>query len=111
MSKNLAILILFVIVAAVSGSKGQAITSATPAAISSTGVLANCPVVAPGASQWCFTTTGEYQSLNGSPWALITAGPTPAPITLTLQGVTKTLPASFTFSSTTSATTNPVTVN
>lgn len=96
MRKNFLILVLFVLVAAVAGSKGQAITAASPGVTSTTGLFANCPVVALGTTQWCYTTTGIYQSLNGSAWAVLGVSSVPPTVTLTINGTQKTLPASFT---------------
>lgn len=106
----------------------QAVTAATPYTFSTTGTSVNCPAVAPGVSQWCFTTDkGALQSLNGSAWAVLgavgpqgPAGPTGATgatgpagpagtasnVALTINGTTKTLPASFTLQ-----TPNTVTAN
>lgn len=51
----------------------QAITSATPYSFQTTGTQANCPAVAASTTQYCFTTTGLYQSLSGSAWTLVGA--------------------------------------
>lgn len=68
-------LVILLLLAGAFGGRAiaQAITAATPYAFQSTGLVANCPAVAQGVNQWCFTTTGEYQSLNGSPWSLLVA--------------------------------------
>jgi hypothetical protein len=84
--------------------RAQAITAATPMSFTSTGTLANCPPVTASAAQWCYTTTGLYQSLNGSAWTLLGGAPTPPAVTITLNGVTKTLPATFTVSTPTTIT-------
>lgn len=52
----------------------QAITSATPWSFSATGTLANCPAIASGSTQYCFTMTGLYQSISGAAWTLVGAG-------------------------------------
>ena len=72
--------------------EAQAITSTTPLSLQVSGTFANCPAVVSGSTQFCFTTTGIYQSLSGAAWTL--AGGATA-VTLTLNGTTKTLPASF----------------
>ena len=75
----------------------QAITSASPYSFTVTGTLANCPAVstiASGSAGYCFTNTGLAQSVSGSAWTIL-GGAAAAP-TLTLNGVQKTLPASFT---------------
>jgi hypothetical protein len=73
----------------------QAVTALSPYSFQVTGTLANCPAVASGTTQFCFTTTGLYQSISGAAWAL--AGGATS-VALTLNGTTKTLPASFTIS-------------
>ena len=91
----------------------QAITAASPYSFGVTGALANCPAVASGATQYCFTTTGIYQSISGAAWTLVGAS---SAVTLTVNGTTKTLPASFTIASsaptvTASATPGAITAN
>jgi hypothetical protein len=72
----------------------QATTAATPYSFSVTGTLANCPAVSTGVTQYCFTTTGIVESINGA--AYVAVGGSSAAPSITLNGVTKNLPASFT---------------
>ena len=95
----------------------QAITAASPYSFQVTGTLANCPVVASGVTQFCFTTTGLYQSVNGGTWALVSGGTSgavtqvnstaPGPtgnVTVSCTASFPATPASFAAGNTTSAT-------
>ncbi len=75
MRKHIVFGLIFGILLAYGASKvhAQATTAATPYSIQVTGTLANCPVVTAGTTQYCFTTTGIYQSLSGATWALVGA--------------------------------------
>ena len=78
--------------------KAQAVTTATPFSVQATGTLANCPAATSGQTWYCLTSTGAYQSINGGAYTAI-GGAAAAP-TLSINGVSKTLPASFTLAAT-----------
>lgn len=81
--------------------EAQAITAATPFSFAVTGTLANCPAASATISQYCFTNTGLYQSLDATTWTLIGTAAAPQ---LTINGVQKSLPASFTIATSSTAT-------
>ena len=82
-------------------ARPQQITASTPFAFSTTGVVADCPAASASLDQYCFTTTGLYEALGTTTWTLV--GGASASPTLTINGVQKTLPASFTISATSTA--------
>ena len=92
--KGFAAVAMFILLAYVAGLKGQAVTPATPYSFSVTGTLANCPAIASGTTQYCFTTAGEYQSINGGTYSIV--GGAAANPNLTINGTTKPLPGPFT---------------
>jgi hypothetical protein len=87
---------LSVIGASTVNVKAQSITSSTPWAFAISGTLANCPVASASLAQYCFTSTGLYQAIDATSWTAV-GGAAAAPA-LTINGTTKTLPASFTIS-------------
>ena len=102
---NVFLLVLLFSLVGMPGIHAQAVTNATPYSINVTGTLANCPVAAVGSYQYCFTTTGIYQALNVATWSL--AGGGGAAPSLTINNVTKILPASFTITAAAPIVTDP----
>lgn len=92
-------LVLALILIGVRVVKAQAITFATPFAYATTGVLANCPALSTipvGTGVYCNTNTGPYFAAGGATaYTSLIPGAAAAP-SLTLNGTTKILPASFT---------------
>ena len=79
--------------------EAQSVTSGTPYSFSVTGTLANCPAVSTilsGQAVYCDTITGPYFAASGATaYTSLLPGAVAAP-QLTINGTTKTLPATFT---------------
>ena len=92
-------LVLALLLIGVGVVKAQAVTFATPYAFAVTGTLANCPALSTiptGTGMYCNTNLGPYFAAGGAiAWTSLLPGAAAAPA-LTLNGTTKTLPASFT---------------
>jgi hypothetical protein len=102
---NVFLLVVFFCVLGIPSTHAQAVTASTPLAFSVTGTLANCPAAVVGSYQYCFTTTGIYQALNVATWTL--AGGSGVAPSITINGATKTLPASFTITAAAPVVTDP----
>lgn len=88
--------------------KAQAAIPAFPAYIVSTntGTLSQCPAVAAGQAGWCIASGVYYVEQNGGAWTPLPTGTAAAP-QLTINNITKTLPASFTVGTTAPTATAP----
>lgn len=102
---NVFLLVVIFCLIGMPSTHAQAVTATTPFAFSVTGTVANCPVAVAGAYQYCFTTTGLFQALNTTTWTL--AGGSGATPSITINGTTKPLPASFTITAAAPVVTDP----